>query len=193
MKKILLNPFKQVQTNRLLSFGIIFGILSCLLQLFTHFRVIAILKMVPLKSASNFGLNLIDYTVSTLVLSLGLFIYGRIIYKGTRFIDILNTVLIARLVFIFSLALDIKGWFSNFSLLMIKNINNPSFFMDHSLDLALFSIAGFAMLLFVIVFFYYMFKGFQVATNSKKISHMIILFLLILILDTITQFISTLY
>ncbi|MHC5361857.1 hypothetical protein [Myroides sp. LJL110] len=193
MIKLLLNPFKHVQTNKLLIFGILFGILSCIIQLFTHFRMISILKIIPLKSQPNISLVFLDYIISTLVLTVGLFFYGKLIYRPTRFVDILNTVLIARIVFIFSFLIDIGGWFSNYTFALVENINNPNFFSQQSQNLILYSLVCFGLLLLIILFFYYIFKGFALAVNTKKISYMIGVFFLIITLDSITRFITTLY
>lgn len=193
-KNSLIKPFENVQDKTLLVIGILTGVVISCLQLLTHTRSIAILKQVALKSAPTLVQTLSDFIITTIVMTLALFVFGKIINKKTRLIDILNTVLIARICLDISVLFDINGYLSDFSLQLIDNIANPEIlFQSNPQGFVYFIITSFASILCLVGFGYYIYQGFKLATNLKKKYMIIVFVLIILLVDTLTRLITTLY
>lgn len=193
-KNYILKPFESIQDKTLLVIGVLTGVVISCLQLLTHMRSIAILKQVALKSAPTLVQTLSDFAITTIVMTLGLFVFGKIINKKTRLIDILNTVLIARICLDISVLFDINGYLSDFSLQLIDNIANPEIlFQSNPQGFVYFIITSFASILCLVGFGYYIYQGFKLATHLKKKYMIIIFVLIILLVDTLTRLITTLY
>ncbi|MDM1498538.1 hypothetical protein HX089_08750 [Myroides odoratimimus] len=193
-KNYILKPFENVQDKTLLAIGILTGVVISCLQLLTHMRSIAILKQVALKSAPTLVQTLSDFAITTIVMTLALFVFGKIINKKTRLIDILNTVLIARICLDISVLFDINGYLSDFSLQLIDNIANPEIlFKSNPQSFVYFIITSFASILCLVGFGYYIYQGFKLATHLKKKYMIIVFVLIILLVDTLTRLITTLY
>ncbi|EHO13902.1 hypothetical protein [Myroides odoratimimus] len=193
-KNYILKPFENVQDKTLLAIGVLTGVIISCLQLLTHMRSIAILKQVTLKSAPTLVQTLSDFAITTIVMTLALFVFGKIINKKTRLIDILNTVLIARICLDISVLFDINGYLSDFSLQLIDNIANPEIlFKSNPQGFVYFIITSFASILCLVGFGYYIYQGFKLATHLKKKYMIIVFVLIILLVDTLTRLITTLY
>ncbi|MCO7723897.1 hypothetical protein NJB85_11985 [Myroides odoratimimus] len=193
-KNSLIKPFENVQDKTLLAIGVLTGVVISGLQLLTHMRSIAILKQVTLKSAPTLVQTLSDFAITTIVMTLALFVFGKIINKKTRLIDILNTVLIARICLDISVLFDINGYLSDFSLQLIDNIANPEIlFKSNPQGFVYFIITSFASILCLVGFGYYIYQGFKLATHLKKKYMIIVFVLIILLVDTLTRLITTLY
>ncbi|MDR0229393.1 MAG: hypothetical protein LBI72_10060 [Flavobacteriaceae bacterium] len=194
LKNYLIRPLETVQERTLLVIGGIIGIIICYIQTFTHSRSIAILKQVALKSSPTFIQTLSDFLITTLMMTLALFILGKIINKKTRLIDILNTVLIARMSLDLSVLFDINGYLSDFSLQLIDNITNPeALFKTNPGSFIYLFVVSLTSILFLIGFGYYIYQGFKTATHLKKTTMIIVFVLTILLVDTLTRLITTLY
>ncbi|MFM9402883.1 hypothetical protein ACKLNQ_13245 [Myroides odoratimimus] len=193
-KNYILKPFENVQDKTLLAIGVLTGVIISCLQLLTHMRSIAILKQVTFKSAPTLVQTLSDFAITTIVMTLALFVFGKIINKKTRLIDILNTVLIARICLDISVLFDINGYLSDFSLQLIDNIANPEIlFKSNPQGFVYFIITSFASILCLVGFGYYIYQGFKLATHLKKKYMIIVFVLIILLVDTLTRLITTLY
>ncbi|MDM1096493.1 hypothetical protein HXZ81_07510 [Myroides odoratimimus] len=193
-KNYILKPFESIQDKTLLAIGVLTGVVISCLQLLTHMRSIAILKQVTLKSAPTLVQTLSDFAITTIVMTLALFVFGKIINKKTRLIDILNTVLIARICLDISVIFDINGYLSDFSLQLIDNIANPEIlFKSNPQGFVYFIITSFASILCLVGFGYYIYQGFKLATHLKKKYMIIVFVLIILLVDTLTRLITTLY
>lgn len=193
-KNYILKPFENVQEKTLLAIGVLTGVVISCLQLLTHMRSIAILKQITLKSAPTLVQTLSDFAITTIVMTLALFVFGKIINKKTRLIDILNTVLIARICLDISVLFDINGYLSDFSLQLIDNIANPEIlFKSNPQGFVYFIITSFASILCLVGFGYYIYQGFKLATHLKKKYMIIVFVLIILLVDTLTRLITTLY
>ncbi|MDM1528414.1 hypothetical protein [Myroides odoratimimus] len=194
LKNYILKPFENVQEKTLLAIGVLTGVVISCLQLLTHMRSIAILKQIALKSAPTLAQTLSDFVITTIVMTLALFVFGKIINKKTRLIDILNTVLIARICLDISVLFDINGYLSDFSLQLIDNIANPEILLkSNPQGFVYLIITSFASILCLVGFGYYIYQGFKLATNLKKKYMIIVFVLIILLVDTLTRLITTLY
>ncbi|TDS57532.1 hypothetical protein [Myroides indicus] len=197
MIKFITKPFEKFQEKQLLLIGISTALVFSLLQLLSKCRQIAILKTVETTEYPNFFQIIADNIISTLLMSLVLFALGKYINSKTRFIDILNTVLIARIPLYIPILFSINGYMNNITEPLIEKITNTSEFTNLSIplmSLIVFTIFGLLIVLFLIGFGYYIYQGFKTATHLKKTSQIILFILLILITDIIpTRLLTTLY
>ena len=192
MKNSLFQPFTYFQEKQLLLFGLVIGLLSCLLQLTTHTRIISILQLTALDQSPTFVQTIADYTISSIVMALALFIFGRIINPKTRWIDIFNTVIIARIPLLLPLLFDIKGYISDKQKVLIQSISDPEA-LSNQAELTPILFFGILVLLLLVAFGYYLYQGFKTATHLKKTGHIIIFIVLTFGIDLLTRLLTTLY
>lgn len=192
MKNSLLQPFAYFQEKQLLLFGLVIGLLSCLLQLTTHTRIISILQLTDLDQSPTFLQAIADYAISSIVMALALFIFGRIINPKTRWIDIFNTVIIARIPLLLPLLFDIKGYISDKQKVLIQSISDPEA-LSNQAELTPILFFGILVLLLLVAFGYYLYQGFKTATHLKKTGHIIIFIVLTFGIDLLTRLLTTLY
>ncbi|MGS4345295.1 hypothetical protein ACKUSY_06720 [Myroides odoratus] len=192
MKNSLFQPFTYFQEKQLLLFGLVIGLLSCLLQLTTHTRIISILQLTALDQSPTFLQAIADYTISSIVMALALFIFGRIINPKTRWIDIFNTVIIARIPLLLPLLFDIKGYISDKQKVLIQSISDPEA-LSNQAELTPILFFGILVLLLLVAFGYYLYQGFKTATHLKKTGHIVIFIVLTFGIDLLTRLLTTLY
>lgn len=192
MKNSLFQPFTYFQEKQLLLFGLVIGLLSCLLQLTTHTRIISILQLTALDQSPTFLQAIADYTISSIVMALTLFIFGRIINPKTRWIDIFNTVIIARIPLLLPLLFDIKGYISDKQKVLIQSISDPEA-LSNQAELTPILFFGILVLLLLVAFGYYLYQGFKTATHLKKTGHIVIFIVLTFGIDLLTRLLTTLY
>lgn len=192
-KTHLLKPFEFTQEKKLLGVGIGAALISCLLQTFTWQRHIGILKATPLTSSPTLAQTLADNVISSLIMILGLFLFGLYINKKTRLIDITNTVLIARIPMYLILLFDFNGFMSKKMIFIIDHIQNPELIAEDVALLIPITLFSLLSLVFLVAFGYYLYQGFKIATHLKKASHIVLLILLVLIVDHLSRLLTTLY
>lgn len=192
MKNSLFQPFTYFQEKQLLLFGLVIGLLSCLLQLTTHTRIISILQLTALDQSPTFLQAIADYTISSIVMALALFIFGRIINPKTRWIDIFNTIIIARIPLLLPLLFDIKGYISDKQKVLIQSISDPEA-LSNQAELTPILFFGILVLLLLVAFGYYLYQGFKTATHLKKTGHIVIFIVLTFGIDLLTRLLTTLY
>ncbi|MCC9042937.1 hypothetical protein LNQ81_09645 [Myroides sp. M-43] len=191
IKNYILKPFETLQERTLLWIGVFTGLVTCIVQTFTHSRSIALLKQVSIYKSPTAIETISDYVITTFLMTIAVFILGKTINKKTRFIDILNTVLIARIAMNITVLFDINGFLTDIADTLMKNINNPNALnMDSVFNLTIFSILTLCLL---IVFGYYMYQGFKTATHLKTKPPIIALVVIILFVDILTRPITSLY
>ncbi|MEG0529161.1 MAG: hypothetical protein RR578_02370, partial [Bacilli bacterium] len=99
-----------------------------------------------------------------------LFILGKIINKRTRFIDIVNVVLISRIAYYIVFITDFIPIVNNKLNKVTDSIqsNNLSVLQESSTMLVILIVA-FVAIFFICVMFYYLYIGFRTVTNLKTI------------------------
>ncbi len=193
LKNYLFKPFEFVQEKTLFLIGISVLVLTTIAQKFTFSRIISFLKMADYGENPQWWQVGLDAVITTLLLALVLFAFGRFINTKTRFIDILNTVLIARIPISLLVFTDINGYMSLKTHALLQVINNPEALTEQTENITAVTILGVLGLCFLILFAYYLYQGFKTATHFKKTIHIVVLILLVLITDGLSRFITTLY
>ncbi|WHT38086.1 MULTISPECIES: hypothetical protein [Myroides] len=193
MKNTLFKPFHYFQEKQLLIFGLFIGLIGCFIQVLTSSRTISILQIASLERQPQLIQTLADFAISTMIMTVVLYGLGRIINTKTRFIDIFNTVIIARIPLTLMIPFDLNGYMSEKSNHLIASINNPEELANQSSNLIQLTLFGILGLIMLVLFGYYIYQGFKTATHLKKPIHLVLFVVLILITDILTRLLTTLY
>ena len=174
------NPFSKLSEKQLFLFGLLFFSINSLVCFYTSTKMDSIFHFSP---QNNLSLSsaFIFVSVSHASAILFLFLLALLINKKTRFIDIINTVLLSQAPnFMVLLSIKYSG------LETLANNINTTDGSPPSLDLNTIAIIPFVvgiclMLALIIYGFVLMYNGFKTATNLKKGYH-IALFIISLFL-----------
>jgi len=186
--KTIFNPFSKYSENQLLIAGILsLGITLLLCNLF-NLQVDSIFhyRYADEKSSllESIGYCLISYAIAIILF----FILGKIYNKRTRFIDIVNTILISQipgiLIILISELPIISKSMESIQLMAEKNPANIS-----PVDLIVVCIFSFSALLFTAYGMALIYNGFKTATNIKNWKQIVIFAFLILVTTITCQFI----
>lgn len=190
--KALINPFEHYSERVLLCVGLL-GL--CAAAFFVSNNDLLFLG--SLKVVMNHPVNLsgafINICINLLINTFVLLAFAWLINHKTRFIDIFNTVLIAHLV-IYILAIITVLPIVNRSLNEVEKLvfsggQGTGSAISTQATIVLLAI-GILSLGLLAYFFYFLIRGTKVACNSKKRSHSILIVLLILIVNTVLQFVD---
>jgi hypothetical protein len=172
-------PFERFSHQTLLAVGVIITLLGSFIAFAFHARFDGILDVHFVKEV-EFHQPFLDNVLNILVTSVLLFFLGRKLNPKTRWIDILNAIMVSRIFLYVSTLLN----FQNF--MVDKTDKLMAQFPEISMDSTLIWILamGILMMVFLALYLIYLFMGFKVAINGKK-SVYILYFLLILLLSEI--------
>lgn len=186
MKSYFFNPFEKYSDTKLLLLGIVFNVIGVLL--FFQFKVtnIGFLKLdyVPEISISKVFIQALSILTS---MAFVLFSFGKLINSKTRCIDILNTVLIAKIPFYLVAFFNINNavYSANQklkSMLFSQKLNDATML---ELPLVLFfSFFAIIVLIWSIILLY---NGFKTATNLKETKHKVFFGMAIIIADILSR------
>lgn len=186
MKKLLQllkNPFSALTDKQIVSIGIV----SFIIGIFIAYQLqiqIQILRINPLEIPTLLQVA-IGHLIILTSLTVPFFILGKIINNKTRFIDILSTVLIALIPLYVSLFQNINGFLTNETLKIENAIKDGTIYTQTPPILLVF--VGLIGLAFFIYYIYLLFMGFKTATNSKKVWHYLLFFVVLIIVDILTS------
>lgn len=159
---LLFHPFEKYSETILLPFGIIFTILGTLLGFYFDARFDGVLDMHFVKTVTLQEVVL-DNLINIFCLFIFLFGVAKFINSKTRFIDILNTILISRMaVYLFTLL-------PKPSEELTKKMLQQDFGQITSSDIFVVMVVGFVGIIFLICYITLLYNGFKTASNAKKI------------------------
>ena len=191
MIKTLLNPFEKFSEKQLLFFGILFLFIGSYIGFLLNAYFDSILHISFVQNTTYIFVLLQNLTITTL-LSIVLFALGKYFNPKTRFIDVLNVSLVARIPFYFSTLININNATSKLTDRIISNldtIENIKFSTSEYLFLILTSVFGIGC---VFLFGYLLWKGFKTATNAKTTKEIMLLILTLLFINFISFYIINL-
>ena len=114
MNTLLFKPIAKFQENRLLIFGIIIAALSVFVAVQTGTRFDGAIDAHTGNDVS-IVIAVKDFVIAIVTMVAFLFIAAKLINSKTRFIDILNTVLIARMTILFAAIISALPYLKNIS------------------------------------------------------------------------------
>ena len=191
MFKVLLNPFEKFSEKQMLIFGILFLLIGSYIGFLVNAYFDSILHISFVQNTSYLYIVLQNVTIIAL-LSAVLFAIGKYFNPKTRFIDLLNVSLIARIPFYFSTLININNATSKLTDRIINNldtIQNIKLSTSEYVFLFFTSIFG---IICVFLFAFLLWKGFKTATNAKTTKEIIILIVTLLFTNFISFYIINL-
>lgn len=188
--KQLYNPFELYSERQLLIFGFVMTLIGSFLGYLFNGRFDGIVDFHLLESVTFFEVVL-DNFFNTVLLTMLLFITGKFINSKTRFVDVLNASLIARIPFY------ILPFF-NFNNVMYDVSNRTydimvagSFNAISTPDIILLMLFSFVAICTLIWFSVLLWNGFKVATNAKGIKNIIVFIFTIIAAEVVSKYIIT--
>ncbi len=167
--KTIFNPFERYDEKTLFVVGIVFLILLIPIGYWTNAYFSSIYRIAHLETNSIFGIivpTLISFASPIIIL----YLLAIILYRKTRIIDIINTVLISQIPLIVLLPTEKITYIKTVGDRVIEYQKHPSSafpLLDFTIMmLVIFITLG--SLIYSIVLFY---NGFKTATNIKKWQH----------------------
>ncbi|UUV20675.1 YIP1 family protein [Paenimyroides aestuarii] len=187
MKKllqILKNPFALVEDKKLFFVGISTFIIGILLAY--YFQLQQQILRLNISETPDLKKVIIWHLIIVVSLTIAFFTLGKIINKKTRFIDILNTVLIALIPIYISFFQNFNNFLTEETEKMLNALKDGSIYTQS--PPLLFIFVGIAGLVFFIYYIYLLFIGFKTATNAKKTAHYALFFVILFFTDAICSF-----
>ncbi|HQX02945.1 MAG TPA: hypothetical protein PKZ44_02440 [Flavobacterium sp.] len=188
--KQLYNPFELYSERQLLIFGLVLTLIGSFLGYLFNGRFDGIIDFHLLESVTFFEVVL-DNFFNAVLLTMLLFINGKLINSKTRFVDVLNASLLARIPFY------ILPFF-NFNNVMYDVSNRTydimvagSFNAISTPDIILLMLFSFVAICTLIWFSVLLWNGFKVATNAKGIKNIILFIFTILVAEVVSKYIIT--
>lgn len=178
MERLFLNPFEDYSEKNLLWIGIVGFLVGITISYFGKIVFDGIIQIhmgatsltaIILGNLSNMG-----------ILTLGLFMLAKVLYKKTRFVDILNNVLIARIPMLFASLLVV--WMTKLIPMGKAAEINLAMSLNQS-DMMWIALLAIFLLFMIVYFFYLVVVGIRHSINSKKFGHGFLIVIAVFVLD----------
>ncbi|MBE8719871.1 hypothetical protein [Sphingobacterium pedocola] len=189
--RLFVNPFTDYSENVMLTVGMMSFAVGGFLAYFGEFDYHGILKIIPTNTLGLFQV-FVHLFINVLVLTLSLFSFGYFVNKKTRFIDVLNVVLVSFTVIytmgLFSAISFAKELTNN----VLKAIENGDMKLSTITPLDMFLLLLFSLISLVLLlyFFYLIVVGLKFVINAKKFYHGVVIVLIVLITDVLCRFVN---
>ena len=180
MIKTLLNPFEKYSEKQLLIFGILFLLIGSLLGYQFNALFDSILH-ISFPDNISFINHLLQNIALTLILTVFLFALGKYFNSKTRFIDILNSSLIARIPFYLTTLANINDASSTISNKLLESLNDLKNITISTQDYFVLFLTSILSLFGIIWLSILLWNGFKTATNAKTTKQIVLFILIILI------------
>ena len=183
---IMLNPFEDVTSRKLLIYGGLGFLLLSILGYLFHFVNNGIIQL-HFSHPRPYWNYLVYGLINTGALTTLMYAYAKFNYAKTRLMDVLISVLIAQcvLVFVALFLLNpyIMGIMDNLKGEIEKgNIQQLNI---SPINLGIITLAGIFSIFSIYYFFHLLVRGMKIAINSNKLFHTIAIVLLTLVLDVV--------
>lgn len=179
-ERLFLNPFEDYSESNLLLIGIAGFVISITISYFGKIVFDGIIQVHV--GATSLIAIILGNLSNTVILTFGLFILAKILYKNARFVDILNNILIARIPMLFSGLLVV--WMAKLIPMGKTTKDEISFVasLDQS-DMLWIAFLALFLLFMMVYFFYLLVVGIRHSINSKKFGHGFLIVVIVFVLD----------
>lgn len=188
--KQLYNPFELYSERQLLIFGLVMTLIGSFLGYLFNGRFDGIIDFHLLESVTFFEVVL-DNFFNTVLLTTLLFITGKLINSKTRFVDVLNASLLARIPFYILPFFNFNNVMYDVSNRTYSIIVAGSFNAISTPDMILLMLFSFVAICTLIWFSVLLWNGFKVATNAKGIKNIILFIFTILVAEVVSKYLIT--
>ncbi|MFT7251451.1 MAG: hypothetical protein ACI9FW_001190 [Flavobacterium sp.] len=187
MIKILINPFEKFSEKQLFVFGILFLIIGSFLGYQFNALFDSILHL-SFPDNISFINHLLQNIILTLILSLFLYAFGIYFNSKTRYIDILNVSLIARIPFYLTTLANINDASSTISNKLLESLNDLKSTSISTQDYSFLIATSILSLVCIIWLAVLLWNGFKTATNAKTTKQIVLFILVILVANFISSY-----
>ncbi|MFP5438706.1 MAG: hypothetical protein ACLGH8_13040 [Bacteroidia bacterium] len=178
MNRLLYNPFETIPDKKLLLTGIIGTVVFSLLAWLLNCRFAAYITVTPLFDVKIYE-PLLDNIAGVLTATIVLFMTGLAVNKKTRFIDILNAAMIARLPFYLNIFDNINNYMARQTEAIMAAQQHPDTMNPTAIAaVTAVALAGLLLLVWMSALLY---NGFRVAANTKKVWHIVLFVVAVLV------------
>ncbi|MDM1045731.1 hypothetical protein HX004_13220 [Myroides sp. 1354] len=193
MKNAFTRPFETIQERKLFGIGIAILLVASTVAYFTNARFDGVLD-VHFTSTIKWYQPFIDNCINTLCLAILLFLLSRFLPTKARFIDILNVALICRIPLYFAPLTNIGNINQETSEFLIDNISNSSALSELPVfNIAVLVLGGLVALLALVLMGFLLYRGYKNATNSKQVSHHVLLLVVVILAEMTSKLLVYLY
>lgn len=189
--KTFMNPFEIYAEKQLLWLGLLLALITAFVSSYTDYLIFGSLKVINNYHQTWYE-AIANITITLLSNSFILYLFARFRYAKTRFIDVLNVVLIAHIVIYLMLYLTATPIIQEATTAVGLEVLNKGFAAPdisklHMITLGVFGILVLSLLIY---FFYLLVVGMKIAMNSKNKVDIFIIVILVFAWNTILQFIN---
>ena len=188
--KQLYNPFELYSERQLLIFGLVMTLIGSFLGYSFNGRFDGIIDFHLLESVIFFEVVL-DNFFNAVLLTMLLFINGKLINSKTRFVDVLNASLLARIPFYILPFFNFNNVMYDVSNRTYSIIVAGSFNAISTPDMILLMLFSFVAICTLIWFSVLLWNGFKVATNARGIKNILLFIFTILVAEVVSKYLIT--
>lgn len=180
------NPFVKYSEKSIFLFSFLFSILGVVFAYYNNIRFDGLVDVHQFEKVS-FRKVTQENTINIAVMTVFLFVFGTTLNRKTRFIDILNTVLVFRIPFYFIAMLIKIPFMENFGKNVAKNSSTIENLKINPLELAAVLFIAMSFLVLLGYAIWLLFIGFKTATNCKKTIYYVVFGILIILAEVLTK------
>ncbi len=184
--KTFLNPFEKYSETKLLIFGLLFTLLGIYAGYFFNGKFVGTMS-ISFSGTVGFLESAIDNGICIFSFWLLLFLLSKLINKRSRAIDILNTVIVARVPFFFIMLFNCTGFLNS-----IENPSdgNPLAINFSPTEMAFLLVTGVIAIAILVWFIILLYKGFKTASNVKTTLHKILFAIAIILAEALAKYLT---
>ena len=194
--KLLLNPFERFSERTLLSWGILSLVIGSIIAFTVHGKFDGVLDLHFGPHVQWYG-PFLDNLINIFSLMIPLMIVGRIVNNKTRIIDVLTTILIARIPFYLLVLFNVNNFMEDLTNRMMSqfqgSVPGRSFGVENlgvgPWEMLLFIVFAMLSILVLIWMITLLYRGFKTATNIKSAPHIVMFSVAIIIAEIISKII----
>ncbi|GGC81438.1 hypothetical protein GCM10011508_05970 [Flavobacterium lutivivi] len=186
--QLLLNPFDKFSEKNIFIFGIIASIIGSYITFLSGATFDGLIE-VHLNPQTTFFIALKENSLHIVLITVLLFLLGKIINKRTRFIDVLNAALLFRVPFYFMSLLLIFPFLQSLDNEIKKNPEAIGKLSLNPFDLAMILLITCVLISLLVYSIVLLYKGFKTATNVKKPLHYVFFGVIILFAEILSRII----
>jgi hypothetical protein len=184
MKKILFNPFEKYDGRPMLTIGLVATVIGSLLGFAFNARYDGVIHISYVENVT-FAEPFTDNVFNITCMFIAFYLFGYFINKKTRPIDILATVMIARLPFYITTLDNINGFIYKQSTLMMEaGMDMAS--IDQT-NLIIVTALALLSLPFVVWYIALLYNGFKTAVHLKTATHKVMFVLAIIVAEVLSR------
>lgn len=194
--KLLLNPFERFPERTLLIWGILSLVIGSVIAFAVHGKFDGVLDLHFGPDVQWYG-PFLDNLINIFSLLIPLMIVGRIVNDKTRIIDVLTTILVARMPYYLLVLFNINNFMEDLTNQMMSQfagtVPGKNFEVDKiaigPLEMLLFIMFAILSILVLIWMITLLYRGFKTATNLKSAPHIVMFSVAIIVAEIISKII----